>query len=545
MWKNQFLSTLVCLSFLLLSCANQKDDATLPGIIPDPSSIEKMDGQFILNQSVPVFIQEDELKTTADYLAIRIQSFLSEKPDIILLEGKSSGKKGIYLKLDPSMSSQDPEGYRMVVSTKKIEISAGTPAGVFYGIQSFLQLLITKNNLENKTLIIPALRISDSPRFRWRGMHLDVSRHFQDKEFIKKYLDILAAHKLNVFHWHLTDDQGWRIEIEKYPGLTEVGAWRVDRRDEPWDYDQEITNRKDVDLYGGFYTKEDIREIVDYATKLHITIVPEIEMPGHSQAAMTAYPNLSCSGKPYRRPKNLPFEFTDPYCAGNDSTFVFLEDVLTEVMELFPSEYIHIGGDEAKKTPWISCPKCKALMKKENIKNVDELQSYFIKRVEDFLNDHGRKLIGWDEILEGGLAPAAAVMSWRGEEGGIEAAIMGHDVVMTPWKYLYFNAPQDSLEGKAEDDNNILNLEKVYRYDPVPVNLAVDQRKYIMGVQACLWSENVQTSEQAEYHILPRLCALSEMAWTTPEKRNWDDFRERLQQHYSYLDKLNVNYFRR
>jgi len=260
---------------------------------------------------------------------------------------------------------------------------------------------------------------------------------------------------------------------------------------------------------------------------------------------MTAYPNLSCSGKPYRRPKNLPFEFTDPYCAGNDSTFVFLEDVLTEVIELFPSEYIHIGGDEAKKTPWISCPKCKALMKKENIKNVDELQSYFIKRVEDFLNDHGRKLIGWDEILEGGLAPAAAVMSWRGEEGGIEAAIMGHDVVMTPWKYLYFNAPQDSLEGKAEDDNNILNLEKVYRYDPVPVNLAVDQRKYIMGVQACLWSENVQTSEQAEYHILPRLCALSEMAWTTPEKRNWDDFRERLQQHYSYLDKLNVNYFRR
>jgi hexosaminidase len=544
MKKNQITITFLCLSLLLLSCANQKDETTLPGIIPAPSYMEKMDGQFILNRPVPVFYQVDELNTTAEYLATKIQDFLNDRPDIILLGGKSSGKKGIYLTLDPSMTIQDPEGYRMVVSTKKIEISAGTPAGVFYGIQSFLQMLISDNNQGNKPLVIPTMMISDSPRFRWRGMHLDVSRHFQDKEFIKKYLDILAAHKLNVFHWHLTDDQGWRIEIEKYPGLTELAAWRVDRRDKPWDYDQEITNRKDVDLYGGFYTKEDIREIVDYATNLHITIVPEIEMPGHSQAAMTAYPNLSCSGKPYRRPKNLVFDFTDPFCAGNDSTFIFLEDVLTEVMELFPSEYIHIGGDEAKKTPWLSCPKCKALMRKENIKDVNELQSYFIRRIEKFLNDHGRKLIGWDEILEGGLAPGAAVMSWRGEEGGTSAALLGHDAVMTPWKYLYFNAPQDTSEADSEDDNNILELEEVYMYDPIPGKLEMDKQKFIIGVQACLWTENVQTSEQAEYHTLPRLCALSEIAWTNPERKNWDDFKERVKLHYNYLDWLDVNYYK-
>jgi hexosaminidase len=544
MQRNLIFVLLLLMGIFFQSCSDQQDEILLPGLIPAPLSIEKMDGRFKLNRSVPVYFNEDSLLSTAEYLASKMQNIPGENPNIKMVKGNLAGKKGILLQIDHSMKDSDPEGYRMEITAKKVDIRAGSTTGVFYGIQSLLQLINTGVHAGAKYPVIPAVLISDSPRFRWRGMHLDVSRHFQDKEFIKKYLDILAAYKLNIFHWHLTDDQGWRIEIDKYPLLTEIGAWRVDRRDEPWDYDQEVTNRPDARLYGGFYTKEDIREIVYYATNLHITIVPEIEMPGHSQAAMTAYPNLSCSGKPYHRPKNMVFEFTDPYCAGNDSTFIFLEDVLTEVMELFPSRYIHAGGDEAKKTPWTKCPECKSLMKKENIRNVEELQSYFIGRIERFLYDHGRQLIGWDEILEGGLAPGAAVMSWRGEEGGTEAAMMGHDAVMTPWKYLYFNAPQDSAEGEEEEDNNILELEEVYNYDPLPVKLDADKHKHIIGVQACLWSENVQTPEQAEYHTLPRLCALAEIAWTVPEKRNWNDFKERLNQHYSYLDWLGVNYYK-
>ena len=542
--KIRIIIRFFCLGFLLYSCTSEIDDTLVSGIIPAPASMERQNGQFILNRSVSIFYNDDDLKATAEYLARKFEDFLSVKSHLSLNENLSSMKKGIYLQLDTSMFNLGPEGYRMVVSGKKIKVNAGSPAGIFYGIQSLLQLIDQNNDGKNNRFSVPAVVISDLPRFSWRGMHLDVSRHFEDKEFIKKYLDILAAYKLNVFHWHLTDDQGWRIEIEKYPLLTEIGAWRVDRTDAPWDYDQEITNRQDIKLYGGFYTKEDILEIVEYASDLHITVVPEIEMPGHSQAAMTAYPHLSCSGKPYRRPVNLPFEFTDTYCTGNDSTFIFLEDILTEVMALFPSEYIHIGGDEAKKTPWLTCTRCNALMRRENIKDVNALQSYFIKKIEKFLADKGRKLIGWDEILEGGLAEGAAVMSWRGEEGGIEAASMGHKVVMTPWKYLYFNASQDLSAEESQSDDRILGLEEVYRYDPVPDILEAEKQKFVIGVQACLWSENIQTPEQVEYHILPRLCALSEVGWTNPDRKDWNDFKERMDHHYDYLDRLDVNYFK-
>jgi len=542
--KIRLIIRFFCLGFLLYSCTSEIDDTLISGIIPAPASMEIQNGQFFLNRSVVIFYNDNDLKATAEYLVRRFEDFLSVKSHLSLNENLSSMKKGIYLQLDTSMFNLGPEGYRMVVSGKKIKVNAGSPAGIFYGIQSLLQLIDRNSNGENNSFSVPAVVISDQPRFSWRGMHLDVSRHFEDKEFIKKYLDILATYKLNVFHWHLTDDQGWRIEIEKYPLLTEIAAWRVDRTDARWDYDQEITNRQNIKLYGGYYTKEDIMEIVEYASNLHITVVPEIEMPGHSQAAMTAYPHLSCSGKPFRRPVNTLFEFTDPYCAGNDSTFIFLEDVLTEVMALFPSEYIHIGGDEAKKTPWLTCTRCNALMRRENIKDVNELQSYFIKKIEMFLADNGRKLIGWDEILEGGLAAGAAVMSWRGEEGGIEAASMGHNVVMTPWKYLYFNASQDKLTKESQSDDRILDLEEVYRYDPVPGILEADKQKFVIGVQACLWSEKIKTPEQVEYHILPRLCALSEVGWTNPDRKDWNDFKERLNHHYAYLDRLNVNYFK-
>jgi hexosaminidase len=533
--------TFILIGYMFCSCTSEVQTKSV-SVIPAPLSIERHNGKFILNQPVPVLYSDIDLKSTVDWLAVKLDDLGSIKARPVHNKNLTSVKKGIYLQLDSTLTDLGPEGYHLSVSPRKIEIDAQNTAGIFYGIQSLLQLTELNNNGQAQSFIVPAVTITDRPRFSWRGMHLDVSRHFENKEFIKKYLDILAAYKLNVFHWHLTDDQGWRIAIDKYPLLTEIGAWRVDRTNEPWDYDQEITNNKDKKLYGGFYTKEDIKEIVDYAANLHITIVPEIEMPGHSQAAMTAYPQLACSGKSYRRPSDLPFEFTDPYCAGNDSTFVFLEDVLTEVMELFPSGYIHIGGDEAKKTPWTKCPKCKALMKREAIKNVDELQSYFIRKVEKFLNDRGRKLIGWDEILEGGLAPGAAVMSWRGEEGGIAAASMGHKAVMTPWKYMYFNAYQDSVEAKSDRDDYILTLEEVYNYDPVPGKLNDDQKKLIIGVQACLWSENIQTPEQAEHHIMPRLCALSEVAWSDPDRKNPGDFKERLNHHYEYLDRMGVGY---
>jgi hexosaminidase len=542
--KIRFISVLVISGYLFCSCTSEKNDKLLTGIIPEPLSLEKLDGKFSLSHSVSVLYNDDNLKSTADWLLGRLGDFAGIKTNLISDRNIKSVNKGVYLELDTTLNGLGSEGYNLIVYPKRIEIKAGTPAGVFYGIQSLLQLIAINYNGSNNLIGIPALKITDKPRFSWRGMHLDVSRHFEDKEFIKKYLDILAAYKINVFHWHLTDDQGWRIEIDKYPLLTEIGAWRVDRTGDPWDYDQQITNYTSKKLYGGFYTKEDIREIVDYASNLHITIVPEIEMPGHSQAAMTAYPQLSCSGKPYHRPSGLVFEFTDPYCAGNDSTFVFLEDVLTEVMELFPSEYIHIGGDEAKKTPWTKCPKCRALMKKEGIKNVEELQSYFVRKIEKFLNDKGRNLIGWDEILEGGLAPKAAVMSWRGEEGGIAAASMGHNVVMTPWKYMYFNAYQDSVEAKSNRDDYILDLAEVYNYDPVPGMLEDDQKKYIMGVQACLWSENIQTPDQVEHHTLPRLCALSEVAWTSPERKDWNDFSKRMDNNYRYLDRMGVKYYK-
>jgi len=543
MHKISFVSAFLLTGYLFCSCTSEMQSKSV-SVIPAPLSLERYNGRFITNQPFPVLFSSVNLKSTADWLAVKLEDLTGTKARLIYNKNHRSVKKGIYLQLDSTLTDLGPEGYRLVVTTRNIKITAQNPAGVFYGIQSLLQLTELNDNTQAKGLVVPAVTINDKPRFEWRGMHLDVSRHFENKEFIKKYLDILAAHKLNVFHWHLTDDQGWRIAIDKYPLLTEIGAWRVDRTDKPWDYDQEITNNKTKKLYGGFYTKEDIKEIVDYAANLHITIVPEIEMPGHSQAAMTAYPQLACSGKPYRRPANPPFEFTDPYCAGNDSTFVFLEDVLTEVMDLFPSEYIHIGGDEAKKTPWIKCPKCRALMKREGVKDVEELQSYFVKRIEKFLEAHGRKLIGWDEIMEGGLAPGAAVMSWRGEEGGIEAASMGHDAVMTPWKYMYFNAYQDSVEAKSNRDDYILTLAEVYNYEPVPAKLKGEQKKLIMGVQACLWSENIQTPEQAEHHTMPRLCALSEIAWSSPDKKDWNDFNERLNRHYTFLDRMGVRYYK-
>jgi hexosaminidase len=372
-------------------------------------------------------------------------------------------------------------------------------------------------------------------------MHLDVSRHFLPKEFIKTYIDILAMHKMNVFHWHLTDDQGWRIEIKKYPKLTEVAAWRVDRENQPWSVRDSQRPGEKATL-GGFYRQDEIREIVKYAAERSITVVPEIEMPAHATALLAAYPQFSCTGGPFTVPPGGVWPITDIFCAGNDSTFFFLQDILTEVMELFPSTFIHIGGDEADKKEWRVCPKCQARIKNERLKDEAELQSYFVQRIEKFLNSHSRRLIGWDEILEGGIAPNAAVMSWRGMEGGTAATRQGHDAVMTPGSHTYFNSYQGKEDLEPLAGGGYLPISKVYSFEPVPDGLTSEEANHIMGAEGCLWGEFIPSSQQAEYMVLPRIAALAEVVWSPKESRNWPDFAGRLELQMKRYDAAGYTY---
>ncbi|HMH23717.1 MAG TPA: family 20 glycosylhydrolase, partial [Puia sp.] len=442
--------------------------------------------------------------------------------------------------------------YQMKVSSAGISIVGDTHPGTFYGIQTLIQLLPTDPSLSGGTnggdddaagdaagkrgLNIPAVSIEDYPRFGYRGMHLDVGRHFFPVSFVKKYIDYLALHKMNYFHWHLTEDQGWRIEIKKYPRLTEIGSWRSSTI-----IGHNPGTGNDSIPHGGYYTQEEIKDVVKYAADRYITILPEIELPGHSSAALTAYPSLGCTGGPYMVQQHWGV-FKDVFCAGNDSTFQFLEDVLDEVMALFPSKYIHIGGDECPKDSWKKCPKCQKRIKDNGLKDENELQSYFVQRIEKYINSKGRRMIGWDEILEGGLARDATVMSWRGEKGGIEAAKQDHDVIMTPGDYVYF----DHAQIKNEDSLNIggfLPLDKVYSYEPVPPTLTTEQAKHIWGAQANVWTEYMTNPRKVEYMIFPRMSALAEVLWSPKEQRNWPDFEKRLQTQYKRYGLWGVNYY--
>lgn len=409
-----------------------------------------------------------------------------------------------------------PESYTLSVTPQQILIRATSGAGLFYGVQTLLQLAQPSGA---GSYSIASVEIEDTPRFAYRGLMLDVSRHFSTKEFIKKQIDALAYYKINRLHLHLTDAAGWRLEIKKYPLLTEFAAWRTDPTWKQWWNGGRKYVRCDAPgTYGGYYTQDDIREILEYARQHYITVIPEIEMPSHSEEVLAAYPQLSCSGEPY---KNSDF------CVGNEETFTFLENVLTEVMELFPSEYIHIGGDEAGKSAWKTCPKCQKRMKDEHLANVDELQSYLIHRIEKFLNNHGRHLLGWDEILQGGIAPNATVMSWRGEEGGIAAVTSGHRAIMTPGAYCYLDSYQDAPYSQPEAIGGYLPLKKVYSYNPVPASLTAEQAKLVYGVQGNLWVEYIPTPEHVEYMIYPRILALAETAWSAPERKSWPDFHTR------------------
>jgi len=428
------------------------------------------------------------------------------------------------------------EGYRIDINANGLVVTANKPAGILYGSQTVYQLISTHAHGR-----LPGLQITDYPRFGYRGLHLDVSRHFHPIEFIYKLIDQMAKHKLNVFHWHLIDDQGWRLEIKKYPKLTEVGAWRVDMSHLHWDARPLTTDRENA-TYGGYYTQDEIRELVAYAADRNITVMPEIEMPAHVMSALAAYPELSCTGENLGVPPGGVWPITHIYCAGNDDVFEFLENVLLEVMEMFPSEFIHIGGDEADKTEWKSCPKCQARIRNEGLADEEELQSYFITRIEKFLNSHGRRLMGWDEILEGGLAPNATVMSWRGEAGGIKAAQMGHNVVMTPVSHCYFDYYQGDPDLEPTAFGGFTTLAKVYSYEPIPAELTPQEGKLVLGAQANLWTEHISESSHAEYMIFPRLAALAEVVWSPAGHRDWGDFSRRMQTHYERYAKQDINY---
>jgi len=512
-------------------------------IIPRPLEMKLEQGEFTMTSQTRIVVEPGmhQVKAVGKYCAGLLGALLSspiavaedasllKQENVVLLTTKKANKKlGV-------------EGYELTVTPQSIVLQANDAAGFFHGVQTLLQLMpVDVAQRGNSVIKIPGLNIKDKPRFPYRGMHLDVSRHFMPVAFVKKYIDLMAMVKMNTFHWHLTDDQGWRIEIKKYPKLTEISAWR---KETIKGHAREVPREFDGTPHGGFYTQEEIKDIVAYAQSRFITIIPEIEMPGHSQAALAAYPDLSCSGGPI---EVLPFWgiTEDVFCAGKEQTFEFLTDVLTEVIALFPSTYIHIGGDECPKKRWKDCPDCQARIKAENLKDEYELQSYFVKRIEKFLISKNKRLIGWDEILEGGLAPEATVMSWRGMSGGIQAAQQGHDVIMTPTSHCYFDYYQGRKDVEPLAIGGFLPLKTVYSLEPVPSDLNKKESKHILGAQANVWTEYIQTPEHVEYMILPRMLALSEVVWSPLKARDWDDFRRRLQSHFQRFDQAGINYSR-
>ena len=509
----------------LLLIGNSCSDRKGIDVIPMPRSVEYHSGNFTISPETKFYtnLSAESRQALTDYLE---GTSLGSVP----FAESATGNNGIELNLCDSSIVTGNEAYRIEIDKKGVRLSANTETGIFYGLQTLLQLL---NNGDNKTL--PALTINDSPRFPYRGLHLDVSRHFFDKEFVKKQLNAMAYFKMNRLHWHLTDGAGWRIEIKKYPRLTSFAAWRpFDKLNDWWVGGRTFCEQDDPRAVGGYYTQDDIREVVAYAAERHITIIPEIEMPGHSEEVLATYPELSCSGKPY---------VNADFCIGTEKTFEFLENVLLEVIDLFPSEYIHIGGDEAIKSSWKTCPRCQKRMADEHLNSVDELQSYMIHRIEKFLNDHGRKIIGWDEIIEGGLSPTATVMSWRGEEGGIKAVKAGNQAIMTPGKYCYLDAFQDAPNTQPMAIGGYLTLEKVYSFEPVPDSLSTKEAELILGVQGNVWTEHIPTPEHYEYMIYPRILALAEIGWSPSEVKKWDNFHTRALQAVNILREQGYNPF--
>ncbi len=479
-------------------------------IVPKPVRLESSGGTFPLADGVTLFFSPGD----GDLLNVakRLQEYLASAGAKVSLRATSDTEppaRNILLTTHGADPSLGDEGYEMIIEPDRVLLRAPSATGLFWGTQTIRQMLLAS---DGRTL--PCSRIWDKPRFQWRGSLLDCCRHFMTKDYVKRYIDLLALHKLNVFHWHLTEDQGWRIEIERYPELTRIGAWRGDG-----------ANR-----HGGFYTQREVREIVEYAAQRHVMVVPEIEMPGHSMAALACYPELSCTGGPFVVPTQWGV-FADVYCAGNDQVFEFLENVLREVVQIFPAPYVHIGGDEVPKTRWQKCPKCQERMRNEGLKDEHELQSYFIRRAERMLAGLNRKLIGWDEILEGGLAPNATVQSWRGMEGAVAAAKAGHDVIVSPTTHCYLDYGHDRT-----------SLQQAYSFEPIPPDLTPEEAKHVLGGEGNIWTEHAP-QEAVDERVYPRLSALAEVFWSPKELKDWQDFTTRMGAHYHRLDRMGVKYY--
>lgn len=534
-----FLKIAGCLAItgMISSCQQRTLQVTDYHVVPLPQEVKTDQGKsFNLNRSTKILYPagNEKLHRNAKLLADYLKQTTGRE---LTIEEGTKGNNAIVLSLD--LSTDNPEAYRLKIAEQEITISAASEAGVFYGIQTLRKSIPASFTGD---VILSPVEINDHPRFSYRGAHFDVGRHFFSVDEVKTFIDMMALHNMNRLHWHLTEDQGWRLEIKKYPRLTEIGSKRKET------VIGRNSGKYDGKPYGGFYTQEEAKEIVKYAADRYITVIPEIDLPGHMQAALAGYPELGCTGGPYEVWTQWGVS-DNVLCAGNDKTLQFIDDVLKEVMDIFPSEYIHIGGDECPKTQWEKCPKCQARIKELGIKSDDKhskeeyLQSFVISHAEKFLNEHGRKSIGWDEILEGGLAPNATVMSWRGEAGGIEAAKQKHDVVMTPNTYLYFDYYQTKdTENEPLAIGGYLPIETVYGYEPMPTSLTSEEQKYIVGVQANHWTEYMPTFSQVQYMALPRWAALSEIQWTMPEKKNYQNFLTRLMPLIRHYDALGYNY---
>ncbi|MCU4177415.1 family 20 glycosylhydrolase [Carboxylicivirga sp. N1Y90] len=509
----------------LYACQSEEQSLSI-SIVPQVEEITNQDGHFELTKSTSLFVNNESINTIAELIQNKFKTVSGDDISIVNEKPKTNY---ISFELNKDLKLKE-EAYQLKVEATSVNISASSKSGLFYGLQTLLQLLPPQ--IENPKYVhgvkwqIPCVTINDAPRFPWRGMHLDVCRHFVPVENIKKHLDMMAMFKMNTFHWHLTEDQAWRIEIKKYPLLTEIGSKRIEG---------------DGSEYGGFYTQQEVKEIVAYAAERFITVVPEIELPGHALAALTAYPEYSCTGGPFIVRNTWGVE-PDVYCAGREETFAFLADIIDEVVELFPSPYFHIGGDECPKERWEECKHCQARIKNEGLKDTHELQSYFIKRIEKVLLAHDKKMIGWDEILEGGLAKSAAVMSWRGEKGGIDAAAQGHDIVMTPGNWCYLDHYQGDSRVEPVAIGGYTTLEETYSYEPVPEQLQADMAHHVLGTQGNVWSEYMYTPELVEYRVYPRIIALAEVNWSQKSKKDYADFVQRLNAQFIRMDAHNINY---
>lgn len=521
----------ISIVFALLTSARLCAQEQL-SIIPKPLALEQKQGTFVFTEKTVIQVDgsQPELRALGELL---LQGLFERTGIRASLSSPHAERAETAIRLQLTADTLGDEGYRLFIDNDGITAHAEKVNGLFYAIQSIYQLLPV-GQTANQAVSIPAVEIVDKPRFGWRGLMLDVGRYFYSVDYIKKFIDYLAMHKMNVFHWHLVEDHGWRIEIKKYPRLTDVSAWRPSTNFQRGPY-------IDHKPHGGYYTQEDIKEVVAYAQARYVTIVPEVELPGHVLSALVAYPELSCTGGPFEIPEQWGIQ-KDIYCAGKEEVFTFLEEVLGEVAALFPGEVIHIGGDEAPKDRWKACPHCQKRIKDEGLKDEHELQSYFIRRIEKFLNSKGKRIIGWDEILEGGLAPNASVMSWRGIKGGIEAARMHHPVVMSPTTHMYLDYFQGEPYLEPGAIGGHLPLRKVYSFEPIPEELVGKERDFILGVQGNVWSEYIHSPEKADYMTYPRAAAVAEIGWSTPARKDWDDFIRRMEAQYQRYEQVGINY---